>query len=68
MKNPRTPLPAPFPALKKEKKQWVSWKKFKKNTVSPLPVHYCGEKDCEGDCGVLVCGCIDICRTCPYDR
>jgi len=25
-------------------------------------VHYCGNEDCEGDCGVLVCGCIDMCR------
>lgn len=25
-------------------------------------IHYCGNKDCEGDCGVLVCGCIDMCR------
>lgn len=25
-------------------------------------IHYCGDRDCEGDCGVLVCGCIDTCR------
>lgn len=25
-------------------------------------IHYCGNEDCEGDCGVLVCGCIDMCR------
>ena len=25
-------------------------------------IHYCGNRDCEGDCGVLVCGCIDTCR------
>jgi hypothetical protein len=25
-------------------------------------LHYCGEEDCEGDCGILVCGCIDRCR------
>jgi hypothetical protein len=24
--------------------------------------HYCGDWLCPGDCGVLVCGCIDICR------
>ena len=23
---------------------------------------YCGNKKCEWDCGVLDCGCIDICR------
>jgi hypothetical protein len=25
-------------------------------------IHYCDNVDCEGDCGVLVCGCIDMCR------
>jgi hypothetical protein len=24
--------------------------------------HYCGDCDCHGDCGVLSCGCIDVCR------
>lgn len=24
--------------------------------------HYCGDRDCVGDCGVLSCGCIDTCR------
>lgn len=24
--------------------------------------HYCGDYDCAGDCGVLWCGCIDVCR------
>lgn len=24
--------------------------------------HYCGELSCEGDCGELSCGCIDMCR------
>lgn len=24
--------------------------------------HYCGDADCEWDCGVLWCGCIDVCR------
>ncbi len=24
--------------------------------------HYCGMRDCEGDCGTLSCGCIDTCR------
>ena len=24
--------------------------------------HYCGDWICPGDCGVLICGCIDICR------
>ena len=23
---------------------------------------YCGDKECDFDCGVLDCGCIDICR------
>ncbi len=25
-------------------------------------VHYCGMADCDGDCGTLSCGCIDVCR------
>jgi len=25
-------------------------------------IHYCENDECEGDCGVLVCGCIDMCR------
>jgi hypothetical protein len=30
-------------------------------------VHYCGENDCEGDCGVQRCGmCIDTCRCCEW--
>jgi hypothetical protein len=24
--------------------------------------HYCGNPECEGDCGQLSCGCIDMCR------
>lgn len=24
--------------------------------------HYCGNYDCKEDCGVLWCGCIDVCR------
>ena len=23
---------------------------------------YCGDKECDFDCGVLDCGCIDVCR------
>lgn len=26
------------------------------------PICYCGHDDCEWDCGVLWCGCIDVCR------
>jgi hypothetical protein len=25
-------------------------------------LHYCGDRTCYGDCGVLSCGCIDTCR------
>lgn len=25
-------------------------------------IHYCGDRDCNGDCGLLACGCIDVCR------
>ena len=28
-------------------------------------VHYCGDPTCEWNCGILVCGCIDVCRN--YD-
>jgi hypothetical protein len=24
--------------------------------------HYCGDEDCDEDCGILWCGCIDVCR------
>jgi hypothetical protein len=24
--------------------------------------HYCGRRECDGDCGTLSCGCIDTCR------
>ena len=24
--------------------------------------HYCGDPECDWDCGVLPCGCIDLCR------
>jgi hypothetical protein len=26
------------------------------------PIHYCNDRLCNWDCGVLRCGCIDICR------
>lgn len=29
--------------------------------------HYCGSTECDGSCGVLWCGCIDICRCSMYD-
>lgn len=33
----------------------------------PNDIHYCGDFYCEGDCGVLSCGCIDVCRRhAPY--
>jgi hypothetical protein len=35
-------------------------------------VHYCGDADCDSRCGVLDCGCIDMCRgrcgTRDFDR
>ena len=30
--------------------------------VRPSRLHYCGDAHCEWDCGVLWCGCIDVCR------
>ena len=34
--------------------------RFAETTVEKIC--YCGNKECEFDCAVLVCGCIDICR------
>jgi hypothetical protein len=31
------------------------------NTYQPR-IHYCGDSECEWDCGTLDCGCIDLCR------
>ena len=31
-------------------------------------VHYCGEPSCIGDCGVLICGCIDVCRSACLEK
>ncbi len=30
--------------------------------MEPTRVHYCGDADCDGDCGALSCGCWDTCR------
>lgn len=30
------------------------------------PCRGCGDPKCWGNCGVLSCGCIDICRTCRF--
>ena len=32
--------------------------------IQPKPhkIHYCGDRKCDGECGTLVCGCIDVCR------
>ena len=31
--------------------------------IAESPVHYCGEEECDGECGVQQCGvCIDTCR------
>lgn len=34
--------------------------RFSKTSIPKIC--YCGNKDCEFDCGVLACGCIDMCR------
>ncbi len=31
-------------------------------SLTRTPIHYCGDSDCMWDCGILCCGCIDICR------
>lgn len=30
--------------------------------LTPQKSHYCGDPECEWDCGELWCGCIDVCR------
>jgi len=37
------------------------WRRGKGPTPKEI-LHYCNEYLCEGDCGVLDCGCIDVCR------
>ena len=34
--------------------------RFSKNSTPRIC--YCGNKECDFDCGVLACGCIDVCR------
>ena len=37
----------------------AGWEAF----IAETPVHYCGDKWCDGECGVQPCGaCIDVCR------
>jgi hypothetical protein len=31
------------------------------------PTHWCGSRGCDQRCGVLVCGCIDVCRCSKYE-
>lgn len=31
-----------------------------------IDIHYCHNPECDGDCGVLDCGCIDTCRCIYY--
>lgn len=45
--------------LDEYEREYIKYYLSKKN----WEVHYCGEPSCIGDCGVLVCGCIDVCRT-----
>ena len=35
------------------------WAEF----IAETPIHYCGDEECDGECGVQPCGfCIDCCR------
>lgn len=51
-----------------DKHEWVTVDNRKKHYSYPKydvylkQKHYCGDSDCIGDCGVLWCGCIDVCR------
>lgn len=31
------------------------------------PIHSCGSRICDERCGVLMCGCIDVCRCSKYE-
>ncbi len=35
--------------------------------LPPSPCDGCYDPKCWGDCGVLPCGCIDVCRTCRFE-
>ena len=39
-----------------------SYEEFEYEPVDASPLHYCGDAHCDWDCGVLWCGCIDVCR------
>ncbi len=37
--------------------------------IAERPVHYCGDAECDGECGVQPCGvCIDCCRCWQRER
>lgn len=47
---------------------YTMWTLFPKFQNSKYKIHYCGNPDCNGDCGELACGCIDCCRCEKYNR
>lgn len=40
---------------------------FTPEWVDYLSEHSCGSRYCDEECGVLSCGCIDVCRCCKYE-
>ena len=45
------------------------YKPFEAYYIKYHRVHYCDDIDCQWDCGVLDCGCIDLCRgRCGFNR
>ena len=42
--------------------EYILWQQTPKKNRPDVGLHYCGEFYCTGDCGVLSCGCIDVCR------
>lgn len=38
------------------------YKPFRSYYIKYHNIHYCGDIDCYYDCGVISCGCIDLCR------
>lgn len=47
-----------IPQIEDANKKWRRGKGPKPKEI----IHYCNNYFCGGDCGELICGCIDICR------
>jgi hypothetical protein len=43
--------------LERQFRMWLTGKGKR-----PANIHHCGEAFCDGSCGIMSCGCIDVCR------